>query len=99
MEKTMVHSHLKGVAVGLTAGVVYTFCAIVVALWPTQSLRFFATWFHGIDLTKIVVPIQLTFSKFILGLFSVVLFFYLVGFVYGLLHNLCYSHCKKWGWI
>ena len=99
MEKISVNSHLKGVAVGLTAGIVYVLCVIVVALWPAQSLLFFASWFHGIDLTEIAVPVQLTFGNFITGLFSVVVFFYFAGFIYGLIHSLCYAHCKKRKWI
>jgi len=99
MGKISMHLHPIGVAAGLTAGFVYIICAVAVALWPTQLLRFFAAWFHGVDLTKIAVPVQLTFSKFIFGLFGIVLFFYLVGFIYGLFYNLCYVHCKKRGWI
>lgn len=99
MEKTKVHPHPMGVAVGLTAGIVYIICSAVVALWPIQSLRFFANWFHGIDLTKIAAPIQLTFNGFVIGLFSVVLFFYLIGLICALLYNICYAHCKKRDWI
>jgi len=88
-----------GMAAGLTAGIVYVLCVVAVVLWPAQSLRFFANWFHGIDLTEMAVPVQLTFNGFMIGLFGVVLFFYLVGFTYGLIYNLCYAHCKKRRWI
>ena len=99
MEKTKVHPHPIGVAAGFTAGIVYIICATVVTLWPTQALNFFANWFHGIDLTKIAVPVQLNFRNFIVGLLSVVLSFYIIGLIYGLLYNLCYHHCKKRRWI
>ena len=99
MEKTNIHPHSIGVAAGLTAGIIYVICAAAVVLWPTLSLRFFASWFHGIDLTQISVPVQLAFNGFITGLFSVVLFFYFVGLIYGLIYNLCYAHCKKRRWI
>lgn len=98
MKKTR-HPHPIGVAAGLTAGITYLLCAAAVALWPTQSLRFFSAWFHGIDLTKVSVPVQLTVSKFIIGLISVMLFFYLTGLIYGLIYNLCYAHCMKRKWI
>lgn len=99
MAKTMISLHPRSLAVGLTAGVVYTICITIIALWPTQAMSFFVSWFHGIDLTKIAVPIQLTFSKFIVGLLGVMLSFYIIGLIYGLLYNLCYAHCKKRGWI
>ena len=99
MEKISVHPHPIGVATGLTAGIVYTICAAAVAIWPKFTMSFFTNWLHGIDLTKISAPIQLTFGKFIIGLFSVVLFFYLIGLVYGLIYNACYAHCKKRKWI
>ena len=99
MEKTKVHPHPIGVAAGLTAGIVYLICAVVVTLWPTLSLRFFANWFHGVDLIKIATPVQFTFWTFILGLLSAILFFYVIGLVYGLLYKLCYAHCKKRKWI
>lgn len=99
MADTKVHPHPIGVAAGLTAGVVYLICAVVITLWPTQILKFFASWFHGIDLTKLAIPVQLTLGRIILGLISIVLFFYFIGFIYGLLYNLCYIHCKKRKWI
>jgi hypothetical protein len=99
MEKTNIHPHPIGVAAGLTAGVIYVFCVVALVMWPTQSLRFLANWFHGIDLTQIYAPVQLAFNGFLIGLFSVVLFFYFVGLIYGLIYNLCYAHCKKRRWI
>ncbi len=99
MEKPDVSPHPRGLAAGLTAGIVYIICAAAVTLWPAQSLRFVALWLHGIDLTKIAAPVQLTVGKFVLGLFGVVLSFYILGVVYGLLYNLCYAHCKRKKWI
>ncbi len=100
MEKTNLHyPHPAGVAAGLTAGIVYAVCAAVVTLWPTQALSFFANWFHGIDLVKIAVPIQITASSFVVGLIGVIISFYIVGFIYGWLYNICYIHCKKRKWI
>jgi len=99
MERTKVHPHPVGLAAGLTAGIAYTICAATVALWPTQTLGFFASWFHGIDLTKIVGLVQLTFGNFIVGLIGIVLSLYIIGFVYALFYNMCYAHCKKRKWI
>ena len=99
MEKTNAHPHLIGAAAGLTAGVVYTLCATVIALWPTQTLNFLNNWFHGIDLTKIAVSTQFTFGKFAAGLIGVLVTFYVIGLIYGIFYNMCYSHCEKRGWI
>lgn len=99
MEKTTPHyAHPTGLAAAITAGVVYTVCAAFVALWKTQAVRFFNDWFHGIDLSALPAP-QLTWGAFLRGLVEVVLFFYLVGLLYGWTYNKCVDHCKKRGWI
>jgi len=97
MEKTKAHPHIIGVAAGMTAGFVYAICAAAIIIWPTQALNFFNNWFHGIDLTKIARPMQLTFSNFIIGFLGIVLTFYFIGLIYSLIYNICYSHCKKNG--
>jgi len=100
MEKQTPHyAHPTGFALGLTAGIVYVICASLVWLWPAQTVRFFASWFHGIDLTRIAVAPQLTFGTFIIGLIGIVLFAYAVGLIYGWIYNKCVVHCKRMGWI
>ena len=100
MEKQTPHyAHPTGFALGITSGIVYTLCAVAVALWPVQTVRFFSYWFHGIDLSRIFVMPQLTFGIYFLRLVQVVLFFYITGLIYGWVYNKCVAHCKRMGWI
>lgn len=98
-DNTIHYIHPTGLAFALTAGVVYVVCAILVALWPQQSISFFGSWFHGVDLTKIAVAPQITIVSFVVGLISVIIFAYLVGALYAWAYNTCTDHCKRWGWI
>ncbi len=97
MEK--IYRHPAGLAAGLTAGLVYVICAAAIALWPTQTMALFSTWFHGIDIASVAAPLQLTLGTFIVGLVSSMLFAYIVVFLFAWLYNLCYGHCKKRKWI
>lgn len=96
---TLHYVHPTGLAFGLTAGLVYALCAAFVALWPTKTLNFFNNWFHGIDLTKILVTPQITLGSFIIGLLEVIVAAYLVGAFYAWAYNKCVAHCKTRGWI
>lgn len=97
MEK--IYLHPFGIAAGLTSGIVYTVCAAAVVLWPQAVLKFFASWFHGIDLMSIAAPGNVTWGSFFLGLIGTVLFAYLVGLLFGWMYNLCFAHCRKRKWI
>ncbi len=97
MEKLYLHPF--ALAAGLTSGIVYGVCAAAVWLWPRQTVGFFATWFHGVDLMRIAAPLQLTVSNFVLGLIGTVLFAYVVGLLFAWLYNRCYVHCRKRKWI
>ena len=100
MEKTTLHyAHPTGLALSITAGVIYIICVSLVSLWPVKFLNFFNNWVHGIDLTKIVIAPQITIGGFFIGLVEVLFVAYLVGVLYGWLYNLCVIHCKKYGWI
>ncbi|HIG93132.1 MAG: hypothetical protein QT02_C0004G0042 [archaeon GW2011_AR9] len=99
MEKDKIHPHPVGMAAGLTSGIIYVVCTAAVALWQTRTVAFFATWFHGIDLMKIAIPLQLTWGSFLGGLLGIVVVGYLVGLIFGAMYNLCYGHCKKRKWI
>ncbi|MEM3126607.1 MAG: DUF5676 family membrane protein [Candidatus Woesearchaeota archaeon] len=82
-EKNLHYAHPAGIAAAVTGGIIYALCAFFVTMWPEQALSFFASWFHGIDLTKIAVPVQLTFGSFIVVLIETMVFFYLIGLIYG----------------
>ena len=97
--ETLHYAHPTGFALAFTSGIVYSLCALAVRLWPTQTLRFFNDWFHGVDLSSLINPKFLTFGVFIRGLVEIMLFAYLAGLLYALIYNKCVSHCKKKGWI
>ncbi len=100
MEKTTPHyAHPTGFALAITSGILYSLCALAVALWPAQTVGFFSSWFHGIDLMQIFVMPRLTFGVFLRGLISVVLGAYVAGALYGFVYNKCVAHCKRMGWI
>ena len=100
MKNNSVHYiHPTGLAFGLTAGIIYSLCAAIVAVWPAQSVSFFSSWFHGIDLTKIAATPDITAGSFAVGLVSIILFAYITGAVYAWAYNACTYHCKKLGWI
>ena len=61
-----------GAATALTFSMLYTLCALAVALFPDGTVDFFNNWFHGIDL-RLLKPAggrALTFGQFGLGLAS-----------------------------
>lgn len=89
--------HPTGLALSITAGIVYVLCGLFVAIWPTQALRFFSDWIHAADLTKVLVIKSLTLASFFRGLGETVLFFYVVGVLYAWTYNKCVAHCKKRG--
>ena len=100
MEKVIKHyPHPTGLALAITSGIVYTICAIAIWLWREQTVRFLTTWFHGIDLTKIISDTPITLGVFFIGLIGVMLSAYIFGFIYAWLYNKCTEHCKKKGWI
>ena len=100
MEKTTLHhAHPTGFALGLTSGILYTLCAAAVKLWSAQTVGFFNSWFHGVDLMRIFDPTKLTWPVFFKGLVSIVIVAYISGVLYGWLYNKCVEHCRKKRWL
>ncbi len=99
MTKTLHHAHPTGIALALTAGVLYTLCALAVMLWPMQTIQFFNTWLHAIDISKMYTPPQITVTLFLQGLGSIMVTSYLIGMLFAWLYNKCVDHCQRKGWI
>lgn len=91
------HVHPTGLALGITAGIAYTLCAVAVAFWPVQFVRFFNSWFHGIDLSKIMAAAQITIGNFVVGLVGIMVVAYLTGAFYAWMYNKCVRHCQRKG--
>ena len=97
IKQSSLYVHPVGLALSITAGITYTLCAAAVALWPVQFVRFFNSWFHGIDLSKIMTAPQITISNFIVGLLGIMMAAYLTGALYAWVYNKCIGHCKRKG--
>jgi hypothetical protein len=56
----------------VTFSMLYTACAVAVALSPDGTVAFFNAWFHGLDLTLLKPPggRPLTLGQFFYGLVS-----------------------------
>lgn len=61
-----------GFAGAVTFSVLYSACALAVALFPDNTIGFFNAWFHGLDLTLLRPPggRPLTLGQFVYGLVS-----------------------------
>ncbi|GEM_PF-1294674 len=100
MEKQTVHYvHPTALASSLTFGFFYSVCAVLVKAAPVQTISFFNSWFHGIDLTLVMSTRALTLGNFIIGLISIMVITYGAGALYAFLYNKCVDHCKKKGWM
>lgn len=97
--KEKIYEHPAGLALGIASGIVYAICALLVALWPVPTIRLFSSWFHSIDLTKIIAGKGITFGSFLLGLIEIVIAAYLFGVLSAWLYNKCFAHCRRKGWL
>ncbi len=59
-----------GFAGAVTFSLLYTACALTVALFPDGTIGFFNAWFHGLDLSLLKPPggRPLTLGQFVYGL-------------------------------
>lgn len=77
-----------GLALALTAAIVYLVCTLAFFFWPSATLAFFSAWFHGIDLTVLrATSNALTIGGFVYGLCGIVVAALLVGLMYGWTNN------------
>jgi len=78
-----------GLALALTAAIVYLVCTLAFLLWPSGTLAFFSAWFHGIDLSTMKdTGDALMIGWFIYGLCGIVVAALLVGLVYAWINNI-----------
>ena len=70
-----------GAAAALTFSILYTVCALAVALFPDGTVDFFNNWFHGLDL-RLLRPQggrPLTIGQFVYGLAGAAVVSFAVG--------------------
>lgn len=70
-----------GAAAALTFSIVYTVCALAVALFPEATVDFFNSWFHSLDLRFLRPPGSrpLTIGQFAYGLVGAAFLSFAVG--------------------
>lgn len=85
--------HLMAKAAAVTIGLVYLGCWLFLWLLPDFSWNVARTWFHGMDITKIAVPVSTDPASILIGLVSSVALTWLVVYVYGMTYNMM---LKKW---
>lgn len=77
-----------GSALAASAAVIYSICALAVALWPDGAIDFFNAWFHGIDLAPLKAgrkPFAL--AIFVYGLVGVALTAFIGGVLLAAFYN------------
>lgn len=79
-----------GAAATITFSIVFTVCALAVALFPDGTVSFFNAWFHGLDLNLLKPPggRPLTFGQFFYGLVGVAATSFVVGTLFAAVYNL-----------
>jgi hypothetical protein len=79
-----------GVTSAVTFSIVFTACAIAVALAPDATIGFFNAWFHGLDLSllKPAGGKPLTLAQYVYGLVGVAFVSFITGALFALVYNL-----------
>lgn len=76
----------KTVALSLSAAsaVLSILCAAILLAFP-WSMKFFASIFHGIDITQIAVPI--TAEGVVTGLVAIIIAAFVTGWLFAMIYN------------
>ncbi|MEK6917067.1 MAG: DUF5676 family membrane protein [Nanoarchaeota archaeon] len=67
-------------------------CALLLALSPETSLKFFGSIFHGIDMTKIAASV--TVSGVLTGLVAIVILAFVTGWMFAVIYNYLLDRIK-----
>jgi len=84
------HAWQFGLATALTFSILYTVCALGVAVFPDGTVDFFNDWFHGLDLRLLKPPAgrPLTLVQYVSGLASAAAVSFAAGAALAGLYNL-----------
>lgn len=77
----------KTVALSLASvsAVISLICAALLAVSPKESMKFFGSIFHGIDITKIAVSV--TIEDVATGLVAIIIVALVTGWLFAVLYN------------
>lgn len=67
------------------SGIISVICALLIAIAPQDTVRFFGAIFHGIDLSSITS--QITVSGAILGTIEVIVIALIAGWLFAVIYN------------
>jgi len=72
--------------VAITAGTIYIVCRVGVAFFPDLLMTITQLWFHGLELAR-VSGWNLSLGSFVLGLISLLIVAWLVGYFFANSYN------------
>ena len=67
-------------------------CAILIAVAPEATIKFFGSIFHGMDITKIAQPI--TVSGVLMGLIAIIIVALITGWLFAIIYNYVLAKVK-----
>lgn len=70
----------------IISGMLYIVCAVLFAVAPELTLKFFSKIFHGIDITRIAST-TIPLSSTLIGFAEIVVFSLIVGWLFAVIYN------------
>ncbi len=74
-------------AAAATAAISYAICALLMSIWPAQTLQLTADLMHRTTLADVLPTFQVTPYNFLSGLIQLVVYTYLIVLLFGTLYN------------
>ncbi len=72
-------------ALAIVSGIISIGCALLLVIAPEFITNLFGAMFHGLDISKIVVPLSL--GRTIIGTVEVIFLGWIFGYLYAKIYN------------
>ena len=72
-------------SLAVTTGIISILCALLIAIAPQFTIKFFGAIFHGIDISQIEKT--MTFSSAITGVIAAIIVALTVGWLFATIYN------------
>ena len=82
---TKLNPKVVSISLVVVSAILSLICALLLALSPEVSLKFFGSIFHGIDMNKIATSI--TVSNVLIGLIAIVIIAFVTGWLFAVIYN------------